>query len=302
MSTPINTSAFAKALEPGVNAWYGKSYNEFPVEYTQLFDTFKTRRAWEEDVGVTGLGLVKRLAEGAAVEYEGERQGFVTRYEPYQNGLGFIITEIMIEDDLYNVVAERRAKALAFSVRQTKEIDAANVYNRAFDNNYTFGDGKEMIANDHPNISGGTQSNLASVDMSEAALEQACIDISKWTNDKGLKIAVMPKSLIIPSELEYDVYRILRSEQRVGTGDNDINALKSMGKFQSGVHVNHYLTDTDAWFIRTAVTDGLKYFERRPDTFKMEDDFDTGNIKFKVTNRYDFGITDWRAIYGSAGV
>lgn len=302
MAGIINTAAFAKALEPGVNAWYGKSYSEFPVQYTQLFDTYKTRRAWEEDVGSTGLGLAKRLAEGAPIEYEGERQGFVTRYEPYQNGLGFIITEIMIEDDLYNVVAERRAKALAFSMRQTKEIDAANVYNRAFNSSYTYGDGVEMCSSAHPNISGGTQSNLSSADISETALEQACIDISKWTNDKGLRISVMPKSLIIPADLEFEVARILRSDGRVGTADNDINALKSMGKFQSGVVVNNYLTDTDAWFIRTAVPDGLKYWERRPDTFAMEDDFDSGNIKFKATNRYDFGITDWRAILGSAGV
>lgn len=297
----INTAAFAKALEPGVNAWFGKSYNEFPVQYTNLFDTQKTKRAWIEDVGVTGLGLAKRVAEGAPIEYEGERQGFVQRYEPYQNGLGFIITEIMIEDDLYNIVAERRAKALAFSVRQTKEIDAANVYNRAFSGSYTYADGVSMINASHPNVSGGTQSNLVSGDMNEITLEQAIIDMSNWTNDKGLRIAVMPKSLIIPAALEFEAARLLRSDGRVGTGDNDINALKSMGKFQSGVIVNNYLTDDDAWFIRTVVPEGLKYIERRPDTFAMEDDFDTGNIKFKVTNRYDFGITDWKAIQGCPG-
>ena len=302
MTGIINTTAFAKALEPGVHAWYGKAYNEWPVEWDKLFEKVSTRRAWEEEVQSTGMGLAHTIAEGAPVQYEGERQGFVKRYQPYQVGLGFIITEIMIEDNLYAQVAERRAGALAFSMRQTKEINGANVYNRAFNSSYTGADGVELVSASHPNISGGTQSNLASADISELALEQACINIAKWTNDKGLKIAVMPYSLHITPEQEFDVARILRSDGRVATADNDLNALKAMGKFAGGVHVNHYFTDTDAWFIRNKVPHGMKYFERRGDTFGMEDDFDTGNIRFKTTARYDFGWTDWRAVYGSAGV
>lgn len=301
MAVPVNTAAFGKALWPGVNSWYGRAYAEYPVEYTSLFETQKINRHSLEDVGVTGLGLAKETGEGEPVQYEGERQGFITRYQPVQYTLGFMITEIMIEDDLYNIIAERRSKALAFSMRQTKEIIGANVYNRAFNSSYVGGDGKELCASDHPNVSGGTWSNLASVDMSENALEQAVIDISKWTDDKGLKIAVMPKSIIIPADLEFDVYRILNSVGRVGTGDNDVNAIKAMGKFPGGVVVNHYLTDTNAWFIRNNVQDGMKYIERRADTFTMSDDFDTSNVKFKASARYDFGWTDPRALYGSAG-
>ena len=302
MSGIISTSSFGKALWPGINSWYGKAYGEYPVQHTDLFDTFKTSRAFEEDVGTSGLGLAKVTGEGEAVQYEGERQGFITRYTPQQYTLGFIITEIMMEDDLYAVVGEKKAKALAFSMRQTKEINGANVYNRAFNSSYVGGDGVELCSASHPNVSGGTWSNLASSDMSEAALEQACIDISRWENDKGLKIAVMPRSLHISPDLAFDVHRILESVQRSGTADNDANALNNMGKFPGGVKVNHYFTDTDAWFIRNQVQDGMKHWERRADTFAMEDDFDTSNAKFKASARYAFGWTDPRAVYGSAGV
>lgn len=302
MNGIINTSAFGKALWPGINAWYGKSYNEFSVEYTDLFDSFKTSKHYEEDVGIVSFGLAKKKAEGASVEYEGERQGFVTRYQPDEYALGFIITEIMMEDDQYKIVGQRRAKGLAFSMRQTKEIVGANVYNRAFNGSYVGGDGVSLLNASHPNVSGGTWSNLATSDMSELALEQACIDMGKWTNDKGLRINVMPQSLHIPIDLKYDVKRILGSELRVATADNDLNALKSFGEFPKGVMVNHYFTDTDAWFIRTNVPEGMKYMERRPDYFKMDDDFDTSNAKYKAAGRYTFGWTDPRALYGSAGV
>lgn len=298
----INTSAFGKALWPGVNAWYGKAYSEYPEEYKMLFDTYKTTKAFEEDVGIVSFGLAKVKSEGGAVEYEGERQGFITRYTPVEYALGFIITEIMIEDDQYKVVGERRAKGLAFSMRQTKETVAANVYNRAFTAGYTGGDGVVMVSASHPNVSGGTWSNLQSADISELALEQAYIDIAKFTNDKGLKIAVQPQSLIIPVDLRFEAERILKSTHRNGTADNDINALNSMGMFSNGPVVNHYLTDTDAWFVRTNCPDGMKHFERRPDYFKMDEDFDTSNVKYKAAGRYAFGWTDPRAIYGSAGV
>ena len=302
MAGIINTSSFGKALWPGINAWYGKAYNEYPEEFKDLFNTQSTSRAFEEDVGIVGLGLAKVKAEGAPVEYDGERQGFITRYTPIEYALGFIITEIMMEDDQYSVVGERRAKGLAFSMRQTKEIVAANVYNRAFNSAYTGGDGVSMINAAHPNVSGGTWSNIQNSDFSELALEQACIDIAKLKDDKGLQIALMPESLHLPVDLVFDAERILKSNQRVGTADNDINALNSMGKFSRGAVVNHYCTDTDAWFIRTNSPDGLKHMERRADYFKMDEDFDTSNAKYKAAGRYAFGWTDPRGIYGSPGV
>jgi hypothetical protein len=302
MAGITNTSSFGKALWPGINTWYGKAYNEFKVEYTDLFDTYKTSQHYEEDVGVVSFGLAKKKAEGAPVEYEGESQGFITRYQPDEYALGFIITEIMMEDDLYGVAGERKSKGLAFSMRQTKEIVGANVYNRAFDSNYVGGDGLELCSASHLNYSGGTWSNLATSVISELALEQGVIAMGKWTTDKGMRISVTPECIVIPVDLQFDVKRILDSNLRVGTSDNDLNALASMGNFPKGVKVNHYLTDPDAWFIRTNVQDGMKYFERRADYFKHDEDFDTSNAKFKCAGRYVFGWTDPRTMYGSAGV
>lgn len=303
MAGVINTTNFAKALFPGVSGWYGKAYNEFAVEYTQLFDTMKSSRAYEEFVGTTSFGLAQVKNEGQGITYDDESQAFVTRYSPVVYALGFTITREMVEDDLYDIVASRRAQGLAFSMRQTKEIVGANVYNRAFNSSYTGGDGVSMINAAHPNYAGGTQSNTLSVaaDISEASLEQACIDIQKWTNDRGLRIRVIPKSLHIPAELEFEVERILKSTLRVGTANNDTNALRSMGKFPGGVHVNHYFTDTDAWFLRTDVKEGPMYVERRGDEFTVDNDFDTENAKYKATSRYVFGWTDWRGVYGSPG-
>lgn len=298
----INTGSFAKALWPGVNAWYGKAYNEYPVEYTALFDKFTSNRAWEEDVGISSFGLAVQKTEGAPVSYDSERQGFITRYQHVVFALGFVITREMMEDDQYDIVGQRKAQGLAFSIRQTKEINGANVYNRAFSGSYTGGDGVAMIATNHPNIAGGTWSNRIAVnaDLSEASLEQACIDIAGFTNDRGLLIAVRPETLIIPRQLMFEADRILKSNGRVGTDLNDLNALKTMGIVPKIV-TNHYLTDEDAWFIRTNIKDGMKYFERRADEFAMDNDFDTENAKFKATSRYSFGWTDPRGIYGSEG-
>lgn len=298
----INSGSFAKALWPGVNAWYGKAYSEYPVEYTALFDKYTSNKAWEEDVGISSFGLAVQKGEGAPITYDNERQAFVTRYQHVTFALGFIITREMMEDDQYDVVGQRKAQGLAFSMRQTKEIVGANVYNRAFNGSFTGGDGVAMIANNHPNIAGGTQSNIIGTasDLSEAALEQACIDIAGFTNDRGLLIAVRPDSLIIPRQLMFEAKRILHSDGRVGSDLNDLNALKTMGMIPKIV-TNHYLTDPDAWFIRTNVPHGMKYFERRADSFDMDNDFDTENAKFKATSRYSFGWTDWRGIYGSAG-
>lgn len=302
MST-ITTGSFAKALWPGVNAWYGNAYKEYPVEWDKLFEKYTSRRNFEEDVGVSGFGLAVVKPEGDAISYDSERQAFITRYTHVVYGLGFVVTREMFEDDLYDVVGQRKAKGLAFSMRQTKEVIGANVYNRAFNSSYTGGDGKELLATDHPNFAGGTWANelTTAADLSEASLEQACIDIASFTNDRGLKIAYRPTTLIIPKELEFDAARILKNTDRPATADRDINALVKLGKFSKGMIVNHYLTDTDAWFLRTDCPDGLKYFERRADEFGTDNDFDTENAKFKATSRYSFGWTDPKGLFGSPG-
>ncbi len=305
----ITTSSFAKALWPGVNAWYGDAYNQYPVEWDKLFDKNTSRRAFEEDVGASYFGLANVKNEGAPISYDTSRQGFTSRYNHVVYALGFIITREVYEDDQYDVVGKQKASSLAFSMRQTKEIVAANVYNRAFNTSYVGGDGATLIASagsggstSAPNIAGGTYTNGVSVaaDLSEAALEQACIDIAGFTNDRGLRIAVRPQTLIIPKELMFEAKRILQTEGRAGTDLNDLNALKTMGLIPEVV-TNHYLTDADAWFIRTDVKNGLKYFERRGDEFNMDEDFDTENAKYKATARYSFGWTDRRAVYGSPG-
>jgi len=298
----INSASFAKALWPGINKWYGRSYDEWPVEYTSLFEAESSSRAYEEDVGTTGFGLAQVKPEGLGLSYDEESQAFVTRYAHVVYALGFIVTREIYEDDQYDVVGKRRAEALAFSMRQTKEIVGANVYNRAFNTSYVGGDGKELLATDHPNYSGGTWSNTlaTAADLSESALEQACIDIMKLTNDRGLKISVMPETLIVPPDLIFEAERILMSNLRPSTADNDTNALRSMGKFRNVV-VNHYLTNTGAWFIRTNVKNGMKHYNRRGMDFGIDNDFDTENAKYKASERYSFGWTDPRSIFGSPG-
>ena len=298
----ITSSSFAKALWPGVNAWWGKAYSEYPVEYTKLFDTYKSTRQFEEDVGVTSFGLANIKGEGSPISYDTERQSFITRYNHIVYALGFVITREIMEDDQYDVVGQRKAQGLAFSMRQTKEIVAANVYNRAFNSSYTGGDGVTLLNTSHPNFAGGTWSNrlTTDADLSEAALEQAMIDIAGFTNDRGLLIAVRPKSLIIARQNIFEAKRLTAPDGRPGTDTNDVNALKSLGMVPEVV-VNHYLVDPDAWFIRTDVPQGMKYFERRGDQFEMDNDFDTENAKFKATARYSFGWTDPRALYGTQG-
>ena len=300
----IASSSFAKALFPGVSSWYGKAYNEHQVEYTDLFDMKGSRRAYEEHVGVSSFGLAVKKTEGNSIAYDEEQQAYLTRFQHIVYGLGFIITRELVEDDLYDVVAERRATSLAFSMRQTKETVAANVYNRAFNSSFTGGDGVEMLSTVHPNYAGGTWQNELSTaaDLSEAALEQACIDIEKWENDRGLKISVMPVSLHIPVDLMFEAHRILNSTFRVNTADNDPNAIRDMGKFPGGIKVNHYFTDPDAWFLRTNLpTNGMCGYDRRKMQFTMDNDFDTENAKYKSTERYSFGWVDPRAIYGTPG-
>lgn len=298
---PINTGSFGKALWPGVNAWYGKAYDEFPTEYDKIFNKKTSRKAYEEDMSISSFGLAVQKNEGNSVSMDTEQQGFLDRYTHVTYGLGFIITKELYEDDQYDVVGERKSKGLAMSMRQTKETIAANVLNRAFSPSYTFGDGVSLISASHPNIAGGTWSNqiATAADISEAALEQACIDIQKYTNDRGLKIAVKPQKIIVPVDLDFETNKILKTEYEVGTNNNTVNLVR--GRFPGGVYVNHYLTDSDAWFIITNVPNGMTYFERRADTFTMDDDWDTDNAKYKATARYSFGCSDKRAIYGSQG-
>ncbi len=298
----ITTSSFAKTLWPGVNAWYGKEYAEFPVEYTKLFDEFSSDRNFEEDVGLSGFGLFSVKPEGSTVSFDTERQGFTSRYTHTVYALGFKISREIYEDDLYDVVGQRKAQGLAFSLRQTREIVAANVYNNAFTSGFTGGDGSILAVSSHPNVAGGTWSNVPSsaVDFSEAALEQAIIDIAGWTTDRGLKIAVQVKSLVIPINLWFDVTRILRADKQPDTLNNNPNAVKLLGLVPEVV-VNHYLTDTDAWFLRTNVKHGFKHFERWAPKFEMDNDTDTFNASFISSYRDSFGWTDPRCVYASQG-
>lgn len=301
MAGIINTGSFPKALWPGVKKWFGDAYSDYTTEYDKLYEKFSSDRAWEEFVGKVGLGYAVVKAEGTPVTYDSEQQGFTTRVQHVNYALGFIITEEMMEDDQYMVVGERRSKGLARSMRHTKEVNGANLYNVGFSGGPTYGDGVSMINTAHPNVSGGTWSNQISVaaDLSEASLEQAVIDIEGFTDDRGLLIAVKPKSLIIPRQLMFEAQRILKADGRPGTDNNDPNVLRMLGSIPTVV-VNHFLTDQDAWFVRTNV-DGLAYVERKADSFAQDNDFDTSNAKFKAQGRYSFTCFDPRSIYGSPG-
>lgn len=299
----IGTGSLPKSLWPGVNKFWGQFYDEWETEYTEVFETYTSNMAFEEDVGVTQLGYAVQKNEGSPITYDNFQQGYVDRYTHVTYGLGYIITREEIEDNLYGQLALKRTKGLAFSMRQTKELNAANILNRAFNNSYTYGDGKELCADDHPNVAGGTWRNELSVaaDLSEASLEQACIDIAKLDSDVGLAIKIMPRKLIIPPDLMFEATRILQSVLQNDTANNAINALRVMGAIPEGAKVNHYLTDADAWFIITNCPDGMKHFERRAVEFTDDSDFDTENFKAKATERYSFGCTDKRSIFGSPG-
>ena len=304
---PITTGSVAKSLWPGVNTFFGLGYSEWKTEWTDLFDTNPSTKAFEEDVGLSGFGLAVEKAEGSGVTYDDARQSYITRYVNRTYALGFIVTEEAIEDAIasYRIafLGQRDGRALAFSMRQTWEILGANIYNRAFNSSYTFGDGKELCATDHPLYAGGTFANELSVaaDLSEAALEQACIDIAAFTNDRGLKVSVLPQSLHIHPSNMFEAERILKSQLQSGTAYNDVNALRSMGVFPKGTMQNHYFSDADAWFIRTNCPDGMKYFDRIAVEFKPDNDFDSGNAKFKARRRGSFGNSDPRGIFGSPG-
>ena len=298
----INRNAFAKALWPGVNAWFGEGYGELPLQLTNLFDQHTSDKAFEEDVSVVGFGMFSQTSEGNPVQFDDMQQGFITRYQHLKYTSGFIITQEMVDDDQYMQVASRKAPALGFAARQTQETVAANLYNRAFNSTYKGGDAKELLATDHPNASGGTFSNelTTAADLSEASLEQAVIDIHNFTNDRGLKIAVQIKCLIIPVQLWAEADRILKSPLQYNTADNSINALKMAGSIPV-VYMNNYLTDSDAWFLRTNVPHGLKRWVRKPITFSEDNDFHTDNLLYKAVYRESYGWSDAHGLFGSPG-
>lgn len=298
----INTGNIAKLLWPGLNAVWGTDYTEHPMEWGDLFETDTSDKAYEEDQLMPGFGLAPIKTQGAATAYDTTSQGITSRYTHVAYGLGFVVTREAIADNQYKSKALRGTKDLAFSYRQTKENVAANVYNRFFNASYTGGDAVALGSASHPTIA-GNQSNLlsASADLSEASLEDMSVIIMNAQNERGLRISLMPKSLIIPTASVFEATRILKSQLQNDTANNATNAMRTLGMFPDGAKVNHYLTDTDAWFVRTNAPNGLKYFSRDAAEFAQDNDFDTSNLKYKGYERYSFGWTDFRGAYGSPG-
>ena len=302
MAGVINTGSNPKALWPGIEAFWGTWYEEHPEEYMQLFDKEISTKAYEESVGLIGFGLAPVKAEGASVQYDSQTQGLTQRFTNDTYGLGYIVTEEEQQDNQYlDSIMFKRTRMLAHSMSTTKETVGANVYNRAFNTSYAYESGVSLISASH--VQGnGNQSNILAVsaDLSEASLEDMCIQIDNAVDPRGLKMKIRAMDLIIPTALRFDAARILKSTLQSGTANNDINALAQQGSIQ-GTVVNHYLTDSDAWFVRTNAPEGMKYFERQEDRLSEDNDFDTTNFKVKQTARYVFGASDFRGIYGSAG-
>ena len=299
----ISRQQLAKELEPGLNALFGLEYKNYENQHTEIFDIENSDRAFEEEVMLSGFANAAVKSEGSAVTFDTANESFTSRYTHETIALAFAITEEAIEDNLYDRIATRYTKALARSMAQTKQIKAANVLNNGFSSSFPGGDGKELFATDHPTQSAGSLANelSTSADLSETSLEQAMIDIAAFKDERGFKIAARGLKLIIPSELQFTAERILKSPARVGTSDNDLNALSSKGMIPQGYVVNNYLTDTDAFFIKTDVPNGMKMFNRAALKTAMEGDFDTGNVRYKARERYSFGFSDWRGMFGSPG-
>jgi len=300
---PISRAQLAKELEPGLNALFGLEYGRYENEHAEIFETESSDRAFEEEVMLTGFGSAPVKNEGGAVNFDDAQESFTARYTHETIALAFSITEEAVEDNLYDRLASRYTKALARSMAHTKQVKAANVLNNAFNSSFTGGDGKELCATDHPLSGGGTFANEPSTaaDLNETSLEDALISISGFVDERGLKIALRGMKLIIPPALQFVAERLMASNLRVGTSDNDINALRSSGMLPDGYVINHFLTDTDAFFIKTDAPNGFKHFERSPVRTQMEGDFDTGNMRFKARERYSFGFSDPRAVFGSPG-
>tara|TARA_R100001440_G_scaffold39737_2_gene59263 strand:- start:252 stop:1157 length:906 start_codon:yes stop_codon:yes gene_type:complete len=298
----ISRAQLAKELEPGLNALFGLEYDRYENEHAEIFDEESSDRAFEEEVMLAGFSTAPTKSEGGAVSFDDAQETFTARYTHETIALAFSITEEAIEDNLYDRLASRYTKALARSMAQTKQIKAAAILNNAFSTSNAVGDGAALASASHPTIN-GNQSNILSVasDLNETSLEQALIDIAGFKDERGLKIAVRGTKLIIPKELQFIAERIMNSNLRVGTSDNDANAMKNMGMLPEGAVVNHFLTDTDAFFIKTDAPNGFKYFNRSPIKTAMEGDFDTGNMRFKARERYSFGVSDWRCVFATPG-
>ena len=291
-----------KELEPGLNALFGLEYDRYENQHTEIFDTENSDRAFEEEVMLGGFANAAVKPEGQGVTYEDAQETFTSRYTHETVALAFSLTEEAVEDNLYDKISTRYTKALARSMANTKQIKAAAILNNAFNASFPGGDGKELCATDHPTLSGTQKNELSTAaDLNETSLEQMLIDIADMKDERGLKIALQGMKMIIPVQLQFVAERLMKSDGRIGTADNDINALKNMGMVPQGYVVNNFLTDTDAFFIKTDSPNGLKHFVRAPIRTAMEGDFDTGNVRYKARERYSFGFSDWRGIFASPG-
>ena len=299
----ISRAQLAKELEPGLNALFGMEYDRYENEHAEIFDTESSDRAFEEEVMIVGFGNASTKDEGQGVQYDSASEGFTARYTHETIALAFSLTEEAVEDNLYDRLGARYTKALARSMAHTKQVKAANVLNNAFNANFAGGDGVSLINTAHPLANGGTIANRAvtQADLNETSLENALINISTFVDDRNMILALRGTKLIVPPQLQFVADRLLDTPGRVGTADNDINAIKNMGLLPEGYSVNHFLTDTDAFFLMTDCPDGFKHFERTPITTSMEGDFDTGNVRYKARERYSFGFSNPRCVFGSQG-
>ena len=299
----ISRAQLVKELEPGLNALFGMEYARYEDETREIFETESSDRAFEEEVLITGFGNAPVKREGDGVEFDTAYEGYTARYTHETIALAFALTEEAVEDNLYDRLGARYTKALARSMAHTKQVKGANVLNNAFSSSYTGGDGLSLVNSSHTLAGGGTFSNRPStyVDLNETSLEDSLITVSTFVDDRNLTLALQGMKLVVPPQLQFIAERLLETPGRVGTADNDINALKNMGMISQGYAVNHFLTDTDAWFVLTDCPDGMKHFERTSLSTNMEGDFDTGNVRFKARERYSFGWSNPRGIYGSSG-
>jgi hypothetical protein len=298
----ISRAQALKELLPGLNALFGLEYKKYENEHTEIYETENSERSFEEEVKLSGFGAAPVKNEGSAIVYDNAQESFTARYTHETVAMGFAITEEAMEDNLYDSLSARYTKALARAMAYTKQVKAAALLNTGF-TSFTSGDGVTLFNTAHPTVSGVTNSNRPSVDvdLNETALEQAVIDIAAFKDERGLLIAARPKKLIIPASSQFIATRLLDTEQRVGTADNDINALRNNGSIPGGYAINHYFTDNDSWFLTTDVPNGMKHFVRTAMTTAMDGDFDTGNVRYKARERYSFGVSDPLGIYGCPG-
>ena len=299
----ISRAQLLKELLPGLNALFGMEYARYDDEHTDIYETESSSRSFEEEVKLSGFDAAPVKDEGDAISYDAAQESFTARYNHETIAMGFAITEEAMEDNLYDSLSARYTKALARAMAHTKQVKAVVPLNNGFTTAYSSGDGVALFSASHPLVSGGTNSNTQSTaaDLNETSLEAAVIQIGKWTDERGLLIAARPQSLVIPPDLQFVAARVMQSELRPGTADNDINAVRSMGVVPGGTVVNHYLTDTDAWFLMTDIPNGLKHFNRVALETSMDGDFDTGNVRYKSRERYSFGVSDPLGIWGSPG-